>query len=406
MSKGYHILTVTHRNTQLNALGQFAIQSNESGLSTRLAEIKEKFNIEELMYLATCNRIMYFIYTPENVDFDFTLAFFKEVNPNLMDEGLLAKKVSHYQDNEAINHLFEVAASIDSLVVGERQILRQLREAYTQSLNWKLTGDHIRLAMKFTIEAAKEVYAQTRIGEKPISVVSLAIQKLNKANLPKDARILLVGAGQTNTLATKFLVKHEYNNVVVFNRSIERAQKLASMLKGASYPISELANYKEGFDCMIICTASTEPLVNTKLYTELIADDNKEKLLIDLAIPNNIHRDVVDNFNVQYIEIDDLRNLAKENLSFRKKEVIKGKDLLNHQIENFSQQFRQRQIEKAMQVIPQEIKAIKVHAMNKVFKKDLESLDEASYELVTRMMDYMERQCIGIPMKAAKNTVL
>ena len=80
--------------------------------------------------------------------------------------------------------------------------------------------------------------------------------------------------------------------------------------------------------------------------------------------------------------------------------------MLNHQIENFSQQFRQRQIEKAMQVIPQEIKAIKVHAMNKVFKKDLESLDEASYELVTRMMDYMERQCIGIPMKAAKNTVL
>ncbi len=406
MSKGYHILTVTHRNTQLNALGQFAVQCKEGGLSNRLSEIKEEFNISELMYLATCNRIMYFIYTSETIDFDYTRNFFKAINPGLTDESLLADKVAHFHENEAINHLFEVAASIDSLVVGERQILRQLREAYTQNLNWKLTGDHIRLAMKFTIEAAKEVYAQTRIGEKPISIVSLAIQKLIKTNLPKDARILLIGAGQTNTLATKFLVKHEYSNVVVFNRSIDKAQRLASMLKGAAYPISELAHYKEGFDCMIICTASTEPLINSQSYPKLVSDDNREKILIDLAIPNNIHKDVVENFNVQYIEIDDLRNLAKENLSFREKEVIKGRELLIQQIENFSQQFKQRQIEKAMRVVPQEIKAIKAHAMNKVFKKDLENLDEASYELIVRMMNYMEKQCIGIPMKAAKNTVL
>ena len=271
---------------------------------------------------------------------------------------------------------------------------------------YKRQGDHIRLAMKSAVEAAKEVYAQTRIGEKPISVVSLAIQKLIRSNLSHEARILLIGAGQTNTLVTKFLLKHKYNNVVVFNRSIEKAKTLAAKFKTTAHTLEELSTYQKGFDCIIICTAAMSALIDSKIYQQLLGEDSQEKLLIDLAIPNNIAREVVEQFNVQYIEIDDLRSLAKENLGFREKEVVKGKRLLNQQIENFSQQFRERQIEKAMIKVPTEIKAIKAHAINKVFKKDLENLDEDSYDLMVRMMNYMEKQCIGIPMKAAKKTLL
>ncbi|MEM8907016.1 MAG: glutamyl-tRNA reductase [Bacteroidota bacterium] len=405
--KRYQIITVTHRNTKLNALGHFALQSEQDALQADLAQLKTTFELNELLYLATCNRIMYLFDTDRIIDSDFVAAFFRQINPAFSDipEAELFEKVSVYSGEQAIRHLFEVAASIDSLVVGEREILRQLRNAYDQCLAWGLTGDHIRLALKCAIESAKEVYAQTRIGEKPVSVVSLAIQKLLKANLAKDARILLIGAGQTNLLVTKFLLKHQYTNVVVFNRSLDRAQQLADMLGSKALPLNELQYYREGFDGMIVCTGATKALIDVPLYTALLNGDTDQKLLIDLAIPNNIAAEVVDQFHTQYIEIEDLRNLAKDNLAFREQEVIKGKALLARQIDAFHVHYRQRQIEKAMHKVPAEIKAIKAHAMNQVFKKDLDVLDEHARSVVYRMMDYMERQCISVPMKAAKNTV-
>ncbi|MEM9820187.1 MAG: glutamyl-tRNA reductase [Bacteroidota bacterium] len=405
--KKYHIITVTHRNTKLNALGHFAMQSEEADLKADLEALKAKFALSELLYLATCNRIMYLFDCEQTVDTDFIAAFFCKINPafSAIPASDFAEKVSVYHGEEAIQHLLEVAASIDSLVVGEREILRQLRDAYDRCLNWGLTGDSIRLAIKVAIESAKEVYAQTRIGEKQVSVVSLAIQKLLKANLPKVARILLVGAGQTNMLVTKFLLKHGYTNVVVFNRSLDKAEQLAEMLGSKALPLNALELYQEGFDCMIVCTGSNEPIIKASLYEKLLQGEQDQKLLVDLAIPNNIAGDVVDRFDTQYIEIEGLRSLAKENLNFREQEVVKGKALLARQIESFELTYQQRQIEKAMRGVPAEIKAVKAHAVNEVFKKDLESLDEQAQSVVARILDYMERQCISIPMKAAKNTV-
>jgi len=206
-------------------------------------------------------------------------------------------------------------------------------------------------------------------------------------------------------LVTKFLLKHQYTNVVVFNRSLDKAEQLAGMLESKAMPLDALQHYQDGFDCMIICTGASEPLIKNVLYEKLLQGDQVQKLLVDLAIPNNIATEVVENFNTQYIEIEGLRCLAKDNLAFREQEVVKGQSLLERQIEDFQLLHQQRQIEKAMKGVPAEIKAVKAHAMNEVFKKDLEELDEEARGVVNRMMDYMERQCISIPMKAAKNTV-
>jgi len=169
--------------------------------------------------------------------------------------------------------------SIDSLVVGEREILRQIREGFARCNKWNLVGDGIRLLMKHVVEASKEVYAQTRIGEKQISVVSLAIKKLLESDISKDAKILLIGAGQTNLLVSKFLVKYEFKNVTVCNRSIEKAEKLASKFESEAFLLSELANYKEGFDCMIVCTGATEAIIKKPLYEKIIGKDKSEKLM-------------------------------------------------------------------------------------------------------------------------------
>jgi glutamyl-tRNA reductase len=237
-------------------------------------------------------------------------------------------------------------------------------------------------------------------------VVSLAIKKLLNLQVPKTARILLIGAGQTNTLAAKFLVKYQYNNVVVFNRSIGKAEKLSSKFDNRFHALSTLSDYKQGFDVLVVCTGSTEPIITTDVYESLLDGDAERKTVIDLSIPNNVAREVTTTFLMNYIEIDTLRALAQENMAFREREVTKAKEIIIEEVNDFEGQFKQRQIEKAMSEIPVKIKEVKARAINQVFHKELEGLDDSTKELMERMLNYMEKKCISIPMRIAKDVML
>ncbi len=408
MLNNFKILTITHKNVPLKALSQFIVPSvDEAELEGKLNILKTQFEIEELMYLATCNRVMYFFYTDQNISDTFVTKFLAQANidfqPNLIE--YYENAITLLEGHDALEHLLEVAASIDSMVIGEREILRQLRTAFEQCNGWNLTDDHIRMAMQLSVETAKKVYSNTRIGEKPISVVSLAIQKLLQSQFPKTGKLLLIGAGQTNLLVTKFLKKHQFENVTVFNRTIGKAKSLAGMVGGTAFSLEKLNTYQDGFDGIIICTGSDTALLNDELYAQLLQGDDTKKLIIDLAIPNNVEKSVVENFNVNYIEIENLKSLAKENMAFRQNEISKAKEIIVERLIEFNKIHQQRQIEKAMRHVPQQIKAVKAHAMNEVFKKDLENLDEDALEVLERVMNYMEKRCISIPMKAAKDSV-
>lgn len=406
MLNEYKILTVTHKQVRLERIGDFVLtHTDETELKEKLTLLKNKFNFSELLYVSTCNRIIYLYKSSQELDLSFLVDFFQTVNPALSAD-YIQRIIIVYEGKSAINHLYEVSASIDSLVVGEREILRQIRAGFDRCAKWGLTGTGIRLLMKHLVEASKSVYAQTRIGEKQISVVSLAIKKLLESNISKDAKILLVGAGQTNLLVSKFLVKYEFTNVTVFNRSIGKAQKIAERFDGNAFLLSELSSYREGFDCMIVCTGATEAIIKKPLYEQIIGNDSTEKLVVDLSIPNNVNRPVVESFNINYIEIEDLKQLAEQNLAFRKQEIGKARIILQQQISEFQKVFQQRQITQALQNVPTEIKAIKEKALNEVFKKDLETLDDHTKALFEKMMTYMEKKCISVPMKAAKELIV
>lgn len=406
MLDNYKVLTISHHTTSLKEIGDFVIRhSNESELREKLHLLKKDFAIEEMIYLSTCNRLTFVFFTNIEVDNTFIINLFQSINPDLSTENI-NNKVRLFTGLTAVEHVFHMAASIHSLVVGEREILRQFREAYNNCQAWNLTGDSLRVLARMVVEGAKQVYAKTRIGEKPVSIVSLAIQNLLKSNLKKDDRILLVGAGQTNALVSKFLVKYQYSKVTVFNRTLAKAEKLAKYLKGKALPLSNLRKYTVGFDCIIICTGATEAVINSPIYQQLLQGDTDKKLVIDLSIPNNVAQEVRDDFDLNYIEIEDLRQAAKINLAFREKEVTIAKQLLKEHILAFPSLYQQRQIERAMRQVPDQIKAIKSHAMNSVFRKEVEALDGDTRQLLEKMMTYMEKRCIGIPMKAAKDALV
>ena len=305
-----------------------------------------------------------------------------------------------------MRHIFEVAASVDSLVVGEREIIRQLREAYNWCREENLTDDNIRIALDMTVKTAKEVYNKTRIGEKPVSVVSLAIKQLLNENVPTHARVLLIGAGQTNALVCKLLTKYGFSNITVFNRTLAKAQELASTHNGAAHTLEDLATYHKGFDVMVVCTAATEAIIHKENYTILLQGETDKKHIIDLAIPNNVDKSILPDFDINYVEIEDLKQMAEQNLLFRSKEVVKAQEIIKESITEFNGRYKERQLERAFCEMPVQIKAVKHKAVNEVFRKEMEHLDDETKELMLRMMTYMEKKCISIPMKVAKETML
>lgn len=410
MLENYHILTLTHKKVPLDRLGTFVIQATDDlALRTKLEEIKAQFELDELLYLATCNRVLFFMHAPGTFDHALLTEFFQYVYPGIeaSDSAQLSEWVGVYSGMHAITHLYEVAASIDSMVIGERQILGQLRDAFDQSQAWNLSGDAIRLALNMAVQAAKAVYTHTRIGDKPVSIASLAVQKLLRLHVSRDARILMVGAGQTNVLVAKFLQKYAYHHVDVFNRTPEKADALAATFQhGHGHPIKSLPDYQGGFDVLIVCTGASTPVIDPQLYETLLQGETAPKVVIDLSLPHNVDPEVVRQYPVQYVGIEDLRQLAKENFAFRKQEMEHARTLLASYTAEFPQQYRQRRLEIALRQVPESIKAVKEKALSEVFKKEVETLDPDTRQLVERMLGYMEKKCIGIPMKAAREAII
>jgi glutamyl-tRNA reductase len=400
----YKILTITHKSTPLKNIGNFVLPDldDETTLKIKLHSIKAALGLEELMYLSTCNRVLFLFITNQNTDSDFLTRFENLIYADLPSGISLENSSITFCGEAAISHLLEVASSVDSMVIGEREILRQMRESYDRCHKSGVTGDSIRLAIRLAIESAKEVYSNTRIGQKPVSVVSLAIRQLLAKKPEKNARILFVGAGQTNTLVGKLLLKYGFHNFVVFNRSINKAEELGSFLDCPFYTLNDISEYRGGFDIMIACTGATKAIVTNSIYRDLLQGDQSKKILIDLSVPNNIEASILDEFFTAYIEIDGLKEMVNENIAFRETELKPVQSILEKRLNNFRKIYKARQIEIAMKEVPTQIKAIREHAISEVFKKEVSTLDEDVQELINRMMAYMEKRCIAIPLQAAK----
>ncbi|WP_157976023.1 glutamyl-tRNA reductase [Lewinella sp. IMCC34191] len=402
MLQHFHILTLTHRDAKLKEIGELvAAFEGGDGLQSNLLRLRESGIMKEVFYAATCNRILLLFTTELAIDDDFRRQLLPQAEA-------ATTKLRHFNGLKAIRHLYEVAGSIDSLVVGERQILGQLRESQETCRKWGLIGDDLRIITNQAVLAAKDIYANTRIGEKSVSIVSLSMQELQRHAPSRRSRILLVGAGQTNVLVAKFLRKQGYNDVTVANRTLARAQQLAAgFAKGKGIQLDELDQYTGGFDVLFVCTASSEAIITPARFEQLLAGEQAtEKIVVDLGVPADVAEATVKAFPFTYIAIEHLRSLAGKNMDFRRREVDLAHDILDRHLKETETLYQTRLIERAMVHVPGQIKEIRHNAVNKVFRKELEDLDPDVRELMDRMMLYMEKRCIGIPMKAAREAVL
>lgn len=396
------IIAFTHKQIELKELGKLVIC--EENLTDKLQQVKTAFQIPEIFYLATCNRVEFVMATSQPVDKEFTRKFIEALQMGLCSHymGAFMDGVSIYNDEEALNHLLRMSCSLESLIVGEKEILAQVRKAYESCKEAGLTGDHLRMVMNRVVKTAKEVYTNTHISRKPISVVSLAYRKLKDLKLCSNARILIIGAGETNRNISKYLQKHKFSNFSVFNRTLSKAQQLAADLGGEAFGLDELKNYNQGFDVIITCTSATQPIITPELYKTLLNGETNKKTIVDLAIPNDTDPAVLEQFPVHFIEVHSLNELAKNNLQERYQELVHAEKIIQDNIQEFIPELKQRRIEVAMREVPVKIKEIRNKAVNSVFADELQALDPQSREVLNKIMDYMEKKYISVPMVMAK----
>ena len=400
----FKIISFTHRNTGLKNLSSLYI--DESELAEKLTSVKMFMELREIMYLATCNRIEFHIVTDREVNKDFIHEFFHAVYDADPETDVL-RNVSVLQGEEAVRHIFKVASSLDSVVVGEREITSQVRKAYETCHSLGLTGDLIRLIVKTTITNAKEVFTHSKIALNPVSVVSLAYRILVEHHIPLTGKFLIIGAGETTRNMSKYLLKHGYKNFTVFNRTKQNALTLAKELKGNGFSLEELNDYKKGFDVIISCTGATQPIVTEEIYNKLNKNNSEgEKILIDLAMPRDFEDSIITRKDIHYIDITTIKNIASNNKKKREEELIVAEEIINKNIKEFKKLNKIRQVELKMQEVPRKIKEIKQTAVETVFSKDLQQLDQPTREVVDKILLYMEKNYIKVPMKMAKEILL
>lgn len=400
------IIAFTHKQIDLKSLGKLVIC--EQTLDDRLRNIQSELSIKEIFYIGTCNRVEFVFTTTSLVDRDFIYRFLSVLDMGLPEQYMdqFVENVSVYEQTEAFNHLLRTSCSLESLVVGEKEILAQVRRAYEACRVAGFTGDYMRMIMSRVVKTAKEVYTHTNISKNPVSVVSLAYRKLRDLKMSANSRLLIIGAGETNRNLAQYLKKHKYTNFSIFNRTLKNAESLAAELGGKAYPLSELSNFTEGFDAIITCTGAIEPVITEKIYKTLLNSETTRKVVVDLAIPNDTAPEVTKNFPVHYIEVESLKETARKNIQERYSELVHAEEIIEENIKDFEHDLRQRKIEIAMSGVPKKIKEIKHTAIHAVFANEINTMDENSRLVLERVMSYMEKKCISVPMVMAKEILV
>ncbi len=401
-----HTVAITHRNFDVNTLGGLHIPPDQQ--SARLLPIKQQFRLKELLLLSTCNRVEFSFVSPRDIDAPFLHSFLEAIYPN-MDREVLTSfviKLEHYRGLNAVDHAMSVASSVDSMIIGEREIITQVRQAYEHCSSIGLTGDLLRILNRHVVETAKKVYTRTSISSKPVSVVSLAYHQLKKLQIPLNARFLIIGAGITNTTMGRFLKKHGFKHFAVFNRTLSKAEQLADELCGTAHDLNALSTYNLGFDVIISCTGADHHIITPAIYAQILQGEQNQKTVIDIAIPQDLDPNILKQHAVNHISVGFLQKISNENLKERTKELAHVEEILAEAHTEFQQILQIRQVELAMRSVPEEIKRIKSDAINEVFKEEINSLDPQSREVLEKILGYVEKKYIAGPMKLAKEILV
>jgi glutamyl-tRNA reductase len=299
------------------------------------------------------------------------------------------KYLYRYDGLAVVNHLFKVAAGLDSMVLGEDQIVGQVKSAFLISELAHCAGPVLTRLFNRSFSAGKKVRTETKISEGSVSVSSAAVTLAKQQYNDIDSRsILLIGAGETGRLSVLSLIEKGCKNIYIINRTLSKAEALARKFNATAIPFSKIKEYLVKCDIVMVATGSTTPLIDGKMIQEVMHETNFRPLtILDLSVPRNVTQDVGNIENVTLYDVDDTLVVIQDTFEKRKAEIIKAEEIISLQSEEYMEWLTSLSLSPTIRHIKENFRRINEIGFNNYLKCNDEVYREMMQEYGTHISD-------------------
>lgn len=397
------VIGLNHKIADVEVREKLAFQG-EKGVEG-LMRFRELPGIDEAMILSTCNRVELYANVHDVGRAAETIKSFLAAFHSLARDSL-ERSLYVYEGVTAVRHIFRVAASLDSMVIGEPQILGQLKDAFESALSRKTTGTLLNRVMKKAISVAKRVRTETKIAENAVSISFAAVELAKKIFTDLSKRVfLLLGAGEMAELAAKHLISNGVREVLVSNRTFERACELARDFQGRAVRFDEFISELARTD-IIICSTGAPHYILTKEQMQKVMKERKQRpvFIIDISVPRNIDPAINDLENVYLYNVDDLQGVVDSNLFERKREAEKAEKIIDEEVETFLKWWASLDSVPTIIALREKAEEIRKEELEKLFGK-IQHIGPKEREAIEYMATALMNKLIHPPTAALKEDV-
>ena len=349
-----NILGINHKTAPVALREKVAF--TEDRLSAALLALRQELGVAEALILSTCNRTE--VYWSGTASGSELSQWLERHHGNNLD---LAASLYVHQESRAIEHTFSVASGLDSMVLGEVQILGQLKDAYRIAQESGSTGPILNKLFQAAFSAAKRVRTETRIGANAVSLASATVALARRVYEDLSVHsVLMIGAGDMNALTARHFMSAGIKRMVIANRTLEKAQALAAELNAHAVPLTDLDKELAEADIVISCTASPQPLIaKRRVETAIRTRRRRPIFMVDMAVPRDIDPQVAELEDVYLFSIDDLQQLVNENIQQREVAAGGARLLINEEVARFLAESRAQDAGPAIRALRQQAEGIR-----------------------------------------------
>jgi len=379
------ITGVSHKTAPVEVRERLAFR--EDSLPAAMVNLKSREGVSEAMVLSTCNRVEIIVTGSDDCDphavVDAFLAEQKSINPLVIRPHLY-----RHEGRDAIHHLFRVAASLDSMVVGEPQILGQLKTAYAAAKSCGSLCGWLDGVMSRAFSVAKRVRSETGIGQMAVSVSYAAVELAKKIfGSLSNRTVMIAGAGKMSELAARHLRRSGASHVFVTNRTPERAAEMARLFQGTPVEYTRFVSMLPEVDILIASSGAPHYILHKEEMQRVIAARrNRPMFLIDIAVPRNIEPSVNEIDNVFPYDIDDLQGVVSANLRERMKEADRAEALVAEEVDRMMARLKVAEVTPVIVGLQEQLEQIRMAEMEKVRRKygPFTAAQEEAFDALTR----------------------
>jgi glutamyl-tRNA reductase len=359
------IAGLNHRTAPVEVRERLAF--NESALGGALDALRQCPGLLEGMILSTCNRVEIAITSDEDTDPEETVERFLSQSREVQRDWV-APYLYHYAGQEAVRHLFRVASSLDSMVIGEPQILGQMKQAYAAAKERGSMSGFLDLVVTRAFSVAKRVRTETDIGQSAVSISYAAVELARDIfGSLKDRKVLLIGAGKMSELAARHLHRSGASNISVTNRTRERAEEMAQVFNGRIVEYDRLLQSLPEMDIIVTSSAAPHYILHREDMKRVIeARRNRPVFIIDIGVPRNVEPAVNELDNVFLYDIDDLQRVVNENLKGRLETAGEAELIIAEEVERMMSRLKAREIAPTIVCLQEQLEQVRLGEMERM----------------------------------------